>query len=356
MTEKYLKPYQYYADQYDRFTVEEFRRLEKVWEPDYSKREGVDETFESVRPPMEKMVSDVAFVFKKGNRYKEKKNTIKEWMKRDEEYDRIYEESQPISNIQCLTCRKLMFVSTKTLDDTDSKKPTRVLFTYDCPLGHFPRRAFFSDGEEYKHEPNICVKCKNSVDEKTERNEKLIKIIDTCKHCGHVEVIEFDLSPKVEVPDPDFAKDRERFCLSEEEGERYISESISFEYNSKFIEEMREKDKNKDLYEKAAKLRKLTIIELEKLLAPELEKAEFVKLSFKEPEIEKDVVIPFVVYESKSDCKEKVSCSNLEKLIKKALEGTNWKLMTMGVTYRLGMLEGRLRGYEREEDLLKLVK
>lgn len=44
------------------------------------------------------------------------------------------------------------------------------------------------------------------------------------------------------------------------------------------------------------------------------------------------------------------------KLIKTALSDTNWRLMSDGVSYRLGMLEGRLRAYEREEDLLKLVE
>ena len=39
-----------------------------------------------------------------------------------------------------------------------------------------------------------------------------------------------------------------------------------------------------------------------------------------------------------------------------ALMSTNWRLMSDGVAYRLGILTGRLRGYEREEDLLKLVK
>lgn len=46
----------------------------------------------------------------------------------------------------------------------------------------------------------------------------------------------------------------------------------------------------------------------------------------------------------------------IQKLIKKVLADTNWRLMSEGARYRLGMLEGRLRAYEREEDLLKLVE
>jgi len=44
----------------------------------------------------------------------------------------------------------------------------------------------------------------------------------------------------------------------------------------------------------------------------------------------------------------------LQKLIKSTLEKTNWRLMSEGVYYKLGILSGRLRGYENDEDLLNL--
>jgi len=46
----------------------------------------------------------------------------------------------------------------------------------------------------------------------------------------------------------------------------------------------------------------------------------------------------------------------LQKLIDKALIDTNWRLMSDGVSYRLGYLSGRLRACESEEDLKKLVE
>lgn len=55
------------------------------------------------------------------------------------------------------------------------------------------------------------------------------------------------------------------------------------------------------------------------------------------------------------DRKEYDSTNKLKKLIKVALEETNWRLMTDGIHYRLGILTGRLKAYEREEDLVKLV-
>jgi len=50
------------------------------------------------------------------------------------------------------------------------------------------------------------------------------------------------------------------------------------------------------------------------------------------------------------------SRNNLRKLIKKTLEKTNWRLMSEGINYRLGYLNGRLKGYENEEDLMRIVK
>jgi hypothetical protein len=122
------------------------------------------------------------------------------------------------------------------------------------------------------------------------------------------------------------------------------------------MDEIKEKEKNKESYDKVAKLQKLKIVELEELLAPVLEEADYIKLQFKTPEITKDVVVPFVVYEKRPDREGYASSKGLEKLLRKTLADTNWRPMTDGVSYRLGMLEGRLHGYEREEDLLKLVQ
>lgn len=46
----------------------------------------------------------------------------------------------------------------------------------------------------------------------------------------------------------------------------------------------------------------------------------------------------------------------LQKIMKSSLKDANWRLMSDGVSYRLGILTSRLRAYEKEEDLLKLVR
>lgn len=104
------------------------------------------------------------------------------------------------------------------------------------------------------------------------------------------------------------------------------------------------------------KIKKLTVAELQKLLAAPLKKEEYINLDFSKPEIERDIIINFTVQDNKTDRGEHDSRIQLQRLIKRILENTNWRLMSEGIMYRLGILSGRLRGYEDEEELLKLVK
>jgi len=125
---------------------------------------------------------------------------------------------------------------------------------------------------------------------------------------------------------------------------------------TRLVDSWKEKEKNKDLYEKLAKIKRLTVIELEKLLTPLLEKESYIHLRLANPEIDRNVVVPFTVQDSKSGRENRTNEYDLKRLFKKVLEDTNWRLMSDGVSYRLGVLTGRLKGYEREEDLIKLVK
>jgi hypothetical protein len=100
----------------------------------------------------------------------------------------------------------------------------------------------------------------------------------------------------------------------------------------------------------------LTVVDIEKLLAPVLEKEGFIKLVFGTPDMGKDLFLPFTVHDAKSERRDLASTHDLQKLVKKALEDTNWGLMSDGASYRLGIVTGRLRAYEREEDLVELVR
>jgi len=124
---------------------------------------------------------------------------------------------------------------------------------------------------------------------------------------------------------------------------------------SRLVDSWEEEKKNKKLYEKLAKIKKLPIAGLKKVLIPVLEKQQYDKLEFSKPEIDRDVIIKLTVQDNKEDREEYDSRSQLKKLLKQAIENTNWRLMSEGVYYKLGILTGKLRGYENDEDLLKLA-
>ncbi len=350
---KYLKSEQHYADLYDRYTVDECRRLEK--ELEHYRGLKPKKSVEKIAKGMAVMTNEIKLYVIKGERYSSKKETIREWMHRDKIRDELFENARAPENITCLTCGRLMFVVSKDLW-TELDKKDRVLFMYECPLKHIPLRSFYNDGEERRIKPDLCPKCNAEMKSSSERKKDTLIFINTCPKCDHVEKSELTLGKKEEEKiDPDFAKDRERFCMTEEEGQKYIDAKYKLKATDHIFEEHKMREKNKELYEKISTIKKLKIIEVEELLGPALEAKNYVRLQLQAPEIKKDILVPFSIHDAK-ERSESQSMGELKKAITKTLQGTNWRLMSDGVDYRLGMLSGRLRGYEREEDLLELVR
>lgn len=91
------------------------------------------------------------------------------------------------------------------------------------------------------------------------------------------------------------------------------------------------------------------------LLSSSLEKTGYIELHLDKPEMGKDAYIGFSCLDSKSDRGDYDSRKTLKKLVDEALEETNWRLMSDGISYRLGYLNGRVKAYEGEEDLKNLV-
>lgn len=351
---KPTKSYQYYSDLYDKLTVDKGRRYEKIHKELMEKKAKENN---SVPPAFGEMVNELHMYFFKGEEYYHKQETIKKWMEKEEQRQKFLEESEAPENITCLTCGRLTFVTSKTLDiSIDDKKPDRVLFMYECTLKHIPLRAFYNDGTEYRPKIHSCPKCSGKLSDTHDKKDDVITTVTKCDKCDYSETSKLELNKKEkEAIDPDFAKDRERFCLSEEEGKKYIDERFNMINMSKMVDRWKEEEKMKPIRDKVANIKKITIPELETLLTPIFEENQYVKFHLKDPEVGRDLIIPFLAYDGKARS-EYDSRKILEKLLKKSLEGTNWRLMSDGVSYRLGMVEGKLRAYEREEDLFKLVK
>jgi hypothetical protein len=352
---KYLKSESYYSDLYDRFTVEKCRSWEKSGvskdhvlikdsKPDKNK---IKEEF------IVNVVLPTALYFIKGDRYAQKEKTIKEWIDSDRAKDELVNSAEPPEDIQCLTCGNIMAILSKDLHNWGPDKKDRVLFMYDCPNGCLPRRAFFNNGDEYRPKPNLCPKCDNVLDYTNERLTDKIITNYTCSRCGYKKSDELDFSTKKEKIDKNFVKDRERFCLTEEEGREYIGFR---EKNDSLFTLLKDSKDEEETKKKIAEIRKLNIADLNDILPQDLGKEGYIKLEFSKPEISKDVIIGFTIQDNKSGRIEYDSIHNLKKIINLILSNTNWRLMSEGISYKLGILSGRLRGYENDEDLLKLIK
>ena len=184
--------------------------------------------------------------FTTGERYLEKTKTIREWMDADRKKDELYESAQPPEDIRCLTCRNRLKPTFKDLWYGDGKGE-RVLFMYDCPNKCLPRRAFFSDGEEWRTKPNLCPHCNIQLEHSQEDDSVKLVTTYSCPKCKYARTEEYLWSKKEEEEiDENFAKDRDRFCLTDEEGSKYQDQKYSLEQIGKFMESWKEKEKARE--------------------------------------------------------------------------------------------------------------
>jgi hypothetical protein len=356
----YLKNEQYYADLYDLFTIERCLRHIGFSQKEFQNKDKHKEFSNKERVRAFSVVTDLGLYFIKGGRYAHRQETIQKLYDDDKKRQDFYDNTPEPSDIHCDTCGRLLQSDFKHLEDVGNK-PWRVLFYFPCTFCR-KKKAIFNTGEEYVSTPDLCEKCGHEIERSYKRKGKIITTLRKCIHCdfSETEVEDFDKSHKEweEKQKKDrelLSKYRHEFCMSDKEGQEYIQSIESM----KSLNEMLKKHEKKEgdpAYHRAKKLKKLSIVELEKILTETLEKEKYIKLSLDKPEMGKYVVVPFTVQDADSSRKEHESTGKLRKLIKKTLEDTNWRLMTEGASYRLGYVYGRLKGYEREEDLMEIVR
>lgn len=359
---KYLKSYQYYNDRYDRLIVDECRRTERQFDDiirEHLKKVKNKKDLD-VQIRATEAARGVSLYFIKGQRYDEKEDRIKEWMEKDRQRDEKLENAKPLTGVICSRCGSEMNCTMKDLhekDDYGLGSNGEILFFYKCPSCD-KMRAFWENGEEYKPREHKCSKC-NAIIKKEQSKREGNKITTTyiCSSCGHkeIDVLDLDEEPEIEEEDKNFEKDRKKYCLSEDEGKEYIESKINLKRLKNATDKMEERMKNKGFYRKVEDIKKLKVTELKDLLDKALEKEGYIQLEFSQPEIGQYVIISFTIQDKKSKREEDNSKNELKKSVNKTLSNTNWRLMSEGIDYRLGILFGRLKGLEREEDLMKLI-
>lgn len=357
---KYLKDEQYYSDLYDLITIKRCLEREKyssqVKLPPLSGKKLNKRKTRTLLAPL----IDFSLYFIKGDRYKAKASTIREWMENDRKKQSFLDSTPEPQNILCTECSLLMKNTMKELDDY-SDNQMRVLFFFECPVCK-KRKGVYNTGEIFASKTDPCDKCSSVTQRTYKRKGNIVTTIWTCLYCKFTKKESEDYGKTEDKWEKEKMEDkkllekyRSTYCLTETEGQEYIESTTQLKAAVKWFAE-KEKKEQDPAYHKAIKLKKLSIVELEKVLSEILEKEKYIKLNFDKPDIDRYVIVPFTVQDANSVRKEQDSRNQLQKIIKKTLENTNWRLMNEGVTYRLGYLSSQLKGYEREEDLMKIVK
>lgn len=367
----YLKDELHYLNRYDLHTIEEcldtVKMFQKIYQKSLTSKDLKDLSEKEKLRNANLMLGRHLFVIK-GKRYEKKKETIQKWMEEDKLKQDKQDYTPTPDGILCPLCNGSMFFnSSKHLDYNYDNPLMRMMFLFKCNKCE-KQQWVYDDGEIRASEPDLCPNCKKELDVTGIRKGKIITTLYKCQQCDYSKKDILDLNKsdvehkkwqeeqkkKEEEGKKLLEKYRADFCLSDKEGKEYVETLEAMEVaNVVHDEEMQKYDD--PVYERVSKLKKTTIVDLEKLLIEPLEKAKYAKLSFEKPEIGQYVIVPFTLQDNDSSRRDRKSVSELEKLIKDTLEGTNWRLLSNSVMYRLGYLEGRLKGFEQEEDMLKLA-
>lgn len=361
---QYLKDEQYYTDLYDLFTIKACLKVIHFWQDLYKKKDTDPKLKEIPPEEVEKGFSHYLswdLRVKKGEEYRRKAETISDWVEKDRVRQDKVDNTPPPANVLCPNCKTEMVAEDfKHLEDWPEDKPMRVMFIFECPKCK-KRLGLYDNGEEHVSKPNLCPKCSKEVKTTYKRKGDVITTTEKCTSCKYKKVEIENLGKKDLEREAEKKKDKEllekyrsEFCLSDKEGQEYIELIEAMEVAKVVREEEMQKYDN-PVYERSLQLKKTNISDLEALLTKSLENAKYAKLSFDKPEIGQHVIVPFTVQDTDSSRRDRTSVSELEKVIKNSLEDTSWRLLSNSVSYRLGYLEGRLKGYEREEDMLKLA-
>lgn len=358
---QYLKDKQHYVDRYDILTIE------KILDHYYSVRDGMlkekDKEFakysqKKFEEEINKCLNLLLYTMKEQS-YQNKAKTIEEWMDGDRKMQELHDNTPPPSNIKCKKCKSLMTYLDKNLHnayDSDAY----MTFLFKCEKCN-KRQIVYSDGSEWKYDPPKCPKCKHELKTDIKFKGELSIFTSKCPKCGYKNK---NVSDHAQFKREQAAKEkkdkelleqyREKLCLSEKEGQEYIEMSEAFEVAAVVRAEERQKYES-PIYEESLQLKKTKISDLVVILTEALEKEKYIKLSLGKPDMRQYVTVPFSVQDADPKREDRTSVKHLEELIKQTLEDTNWRLMANSVLYRLGYLEGTLRGYEGKEEMIKLV-
>lgn len=351
----HLKQKQHYSDLYDRHTVQKCRWLiNRYAEMDLSDDKYQDYDKDELKQTRYK-VAQLELYFLTGDRYLQKKETINKWMKRDEAKGEKLKEATLPEKVICDTCGADMVCKDRTLDTGDT---SRIMFFFKCPNNHLPHKYVYSDGTVWNKDPVLCPECNSELEERPTRNDKKVVTEYSCPNCSYDDTDTINLETAEPEGDPHFEEDRERFCLSEEAGEAYRTERENIEQLSELVAKWEDEKEHEKEKERADTIERLTVPHIKRKVTTLFEERGLEEIKFDDLEVSpKSTYLKFSIEDPEATKEnQRGQCLDLKKQIVSELEDTNWRLMSDGISYRLGIMSGRLRVYESDEDIYNLVK
>lgn len=288
-------------------------------------------------------------------RYDKREATINGWMADDRAADQRLEQTRPTFDPACEHCGKYgLRLNLKNLLPHEGEQT--ILFMFDCPSCK-KRSAYWENGKRWISPKYPCEQCQENMDMKVTARGKLLTTTYTCPHCRHKVVEKQQLGTRTEQKDgPDYEKLKEIFCLSDDRAKIVRDVKYKWENLQRMLDEEKIKEEKKEIYDVAAAVNMLKIVDVMEILKPAIEKASYIELRFEPPTSRTEFYVTFSCLDKNTARSDYESKSALKKTVVKALADTNWRLMSEGIYYRLGYLSGRVRAYEDEEALVELLE
>lgn len=360
---KHLRERKYYEDRYDDGTVAKCRSGERI----------VDDTFKVMEKKLTKkelterlpgwylQYSLYYFWFVEtaaAERAENRETTITKWMEEDEKKDDRLAKAHISGGTYCRTCGTDMRVISKDYMRRDNRKDDDILIMFECVECN-KRMALWEDGTQWEGAKHECEKCGGNTVSKTTKKFDVITWTETCEKCKHVNTDTIDLTDTKSEPEPVdkyLELDLKRFVFDKDMMFKYEQKLNHLVRRAKLYATEQDKVEHVDVYDGIKQVKKLKIAQLKELLEPIFTKDGYSDFKLGDPQIGREVSLEFSCLDTKDDREEYDSKKTLHKAIEKALEETNWRVMSAGLNYRLGFLSGSLRAYESEEEIRKLVE
>lgn len=238
-----------------------------------------------------------------------------------------------------------MFLCTHVFEEND----TRILFAFECPNSHAPRKLIYPDSREKFFPKRRCDSCDYEIRTKSKKKGRKYIITDTCTGCGKITTDGFELPPK---PEPINEAERKKYCLNFIGKETFLQALERIEVLSKHI---KLQDEEKLLKEESGfeKVERVNVPQMEDRLVKLCEEIGYIKFKFETPVSSRYLTVRFSVQDP-SDRTEQASIKKLTKAIKACVFPTNWRLVTTGITYQLEFLTGQQKAYTADEDIMRI--